>query len=162
MLVADRIIAGAIMALSIYFMVHAIELPIGWNGATGGPGGGAFPFWLSVVMLGCAAGVLLRSFASDARASFTFDRLMLKPLLMVVAALFVTIALIPLVGAYIALPLFLFWYLKIYGRHGWILSLSLSLLTPIGVFFFFEATLKILLPKGVTEPWFYPLYAMFF
>jgi putative tricarboxylic transport membrane protein len=35
-------------------------------------------------------------------------------------------------------------------------------LTPIVVFFFFEATLKILLPKGITEPFFFPLYAMFF
>ena len=41
MLVADRVIAGALMALSLYFMWHATVLPIGWNGTTGGPGGGA-------------------------------------------------------------------------------------------------------------------------
>ena len=37
-------------------MWHAVSLPIGWNGLEGGPGGGAFPFWLSLVMLLCAAG----------------------------------------------------------------------------------------------------------
>jgi len=159
---ADRIIAGAIMGLSLYFMSHAILLPIGWHGETGGPGGGAFPFWLSLAMLFAAGGVLVRSFRAGAQASFDFDEEMLRPLLMVLAAIGITIALIPVVGAYIALPLFIFWYVKAYGRHGWLLSLSLAILTPIAIFFFFEATLKILLPKGITEPWFFPLYAMFF
>ncbi len=162
MLAGDRIIAGAIMVLSVYFMIHATALPIGWNGETGGPGGGAFPFWLSAVMLLCSSLILLRSFGASARASFFFDMSMLRPLLMVIAALFVTIALIPIAGAYIAIPLFLFWYLKIFGRHGWVLTLCLTLGTPVFLFFFFEATLKILLPKGFTEPLFFPLYAMFF
>lgn len=162
MLTADRIIAGAIMALSLYFMSHAILLPIGWHGETGGPGGGAFPFWLSLVMFLAAGGILLRSFRAHAKASFEFDHEMLRPLLMVIASVGITIALIPIVGAYIALPLFIFWYVKIYGGHGWVLALSLTILTPIAIFFFFEATLKILLPKGITEPWFFPLYAMFF
>ncbi len=162
MLTADRIIAGAIMAFSVYFMWHALVLPIGWNGSTGGPGGGAFPFWLSLVMLLSAAGILLRSFKPNARASFRFDSTMLRPILSVTASLVVTIALIPLAGAYVALPLFLLWYLKVFGRHGWTLTLSLTVMTPVFIFFFFEVTLRILLPKGFTEPLFFPLYAMFF
>jgi hypothetical protein len=162
MLTADRIIAGAIMALSAYFMWHAMVLPIGWNGATGGPGGGAFPFWLSLVMALAAGGVLLRSFKPAAKASFWFDSSMLRPILMVTASLVVTIALIPIAGAYIALPLFLLWYLKAFGGHGWVLTVSLVIATPVFLFFFFEVTLKILLPKGFTEPLFFPLYTMFF
>lgn len=162
MLVADRVIAIAIMALSAYFMWHATALPIGWNGMTGGPGGGAFPFWLSLIMLLSAGGVLVRSLGQEKSSQHFFDSQMLRSVIAVVIALFVTIALIPLVGAYVALPLFLFWYLKIYGGHGWVLTGILTLGTPVFVFFFFEATLKILLPKGVTEPLFFPLYAMFF
>ncbi|WP_375259213.1 tripartite tricarboxylate transporter TctB family protein [Citreimonas sp.] len=162
MLVADRLIAGALMALSLYFMSHAVALPIGWNGQTGGPGGGSFPFWLSAVMLACSAVILLRSFAADARASFAFDTAMLRPILLVVAAIVVTIALISWLGAYVAIPAFLFWYLRIFGGHGWALVLSITLITPVFLFFFFEVTLRILLPKGVTEPLFFPLYAMFF
>lgn len=167
MLVADRLIAGAIMALSIYFMSHAVALPIGWNGVTGGPGGGAFPFWLSAVMLVCAGAILIRSFAAEARTSARnrepfFDHVMLRSVVAVTVALVVTIALIGIVGAYVAIPLFLLWYLKVYGGHSWVLTLSITVLTPVFLFFFFEATLKILLPKGITEPLFFPLYAMFF
>lgn len=162
MLAADRIIAGALMALSLYFMWHATVLPIGWNGQTGGPGGGSFPFWLSAIMLLCSGLVLLKTFAPGAKASFFFDTSMLRSVLAVIVALVVTIALIPIVGAYVALPVFLFWYLRIFGRHGWVLTLSLTILTPVFVFLFFEAVLKILLPKGITEPLFFPLYAIFF
>jgi hypothetical protein len=161
MLTADRIIAGALMALSLYFMWHATVLPIGW--AESGPGGGAFPFWLSAVMFAASSGILIRSLMHPERgAAAFFDLEMVRPLASVVIALFVTMLLIPVAGAYVALPLFLVWYLKVFGRHGWTLTAILAIGTPIALFFFFEVTLRILLPKGVTEPLFYPLYAMFF
>lgn len=162
MLVADRVIALALMALSAYFMWHATVLPIGWNGVTGGPGGGAFPFWLSAVMMLASAAILLRSFRIPVNTAAFFDRSMLRPVLSVIAALIVTIAIMQVAGAYVALPLFLFWYLRIFGGHSWRLTGILTMATPVFLFFFFEVTLRILLPKGVTEPLFYPLYAMFF
>lgn len=163
MILADRVIAAALMALSVYFMMHATALPIGWNGMTGGPGGGAFPFWLSAMMFLASGGILVRSLRSGSMTSdHFFDSTMLKPVLAVVIALVVTIALIPIMGAYIALPLFLFWYIKLYGKHSWLLTACLVIGTPLFLFFFFEVTLRILLPKGVTEPLFFPLYAMFF
>ena len=61
MLTADRVIAASLMAFSAYLMWHATVLPIGWEGSSG-PGGGAFPFWLSLVMLLASAGILVRSF----------------------------------------------------------------------------------------------------
>lgn len=162
MLVADRVIALSLMGLSLYFMWHATVLPIGWNGATGGPGGGAFPFWLSAIMLGCATGVFARSFKSEGPSGPFFDRSMLRAVIMVSASLIITIALMPLVGAYVALPAFLVWYLRFFGGHGWVLTGLIAVGTPIFLFFFFEVTLRILLPKGLTEPWFFPLYATFF
>lgn len=163
MLVADKVIAAALMVLSGYFMWHATVLPIGWNGVTGGPGGGAFPFWLSAVMFVCSGGVLVRSLRGGSEVSGPFfDPETLASVVQVVIALIVTVALIPWAGSYIALPLFLFWYLRVFGRHGWPVTLSLVIATPVFLFFFFEVTLKILLPKGLTEPFFIPLYAMFF
>jgi hypothetical protein len=34
--------------------------------------------------------------------------------------------------------------------------------TALVLFFFFEVTLRTLLPKGITEPLFIPLYQIFF
>jgi len=159
---ADRIIALSIIGMSLYFMSHAVALPIGWNGETVGPGGGAFPFWLSLVMALAAGGVLIRSFLQEKTAQAFFDHVTLPSVISVGVAVAVTIALLPYAGSYIAIPLFLFWYLKIYGLHGWVLTLSIMLLTPVFLFFFLEVTLQLLLPKGWTEPCFIPLYATFF
>lgn len=163
MLIADRLIAAGIMALSAYFMLHAAALPIGWHGATGGPGGGAFPFWLSAIMFIVAGAILARSLRGGTRYSgHFFDPDTVRSVISVTIALIVAVGLIPWVGAYIALPLFLAWYLRVFGRHGWRLTALLTVGAPVFLFFFFEVTLKILLPKGVTEPIFIPLYALFF
>jgi len=151
MLLADRIIACFLIFLSLYFMWYASELPIGWNGMTGGPGGGAFGFWLSVIMLLASVGILRRSYQSksESEGSF-FDPEMLRSVLIVTLALVITVALLPWLGA------------CFFGGHGWGLSLFMSIATAVFFFFFFEVTLRILLPKGITEPVFIPLYAQFF
>lgn len=162
MLKAESVVALCLMGLAAYFMWHATVLPIGWVRGSG-PGGGAFPFWLSVIMFLAAAATLWKSVARNRdRTEPFFEPDMLRPVLAVTIALVVTIALIGWLGAYIAIALFMVWYLAIFGRHGWVLTATLTVGTLLTLFFFFEVTLKILLPKGVTEPLFFPLYAMFF
>lgn len=161
MLKAESLIALGLMALSGYFMWHATVLPIGWV-AGSGPGGGAFPFWLSLVMLLASGGIFVRALRAEPATEPFFEPDMLRPVLAVIGALVATIALMSWLGTYVALALFLFWYLFIFGRHGWKLTAILIFGTLFTLFFFFEVTLKILLPKGVTEPLFIPLYAVFF
>jgi putative tricarboxylic transport membrane protein len=161
MLKAESLIALGFMGLSVYFMWHATVLPIGLVEGQG-PGGGAFPFWLSAVMLGASGMVLMRSLkAGEPKDSF-FVAAMLRPVIMVTVLLIVTVAAMPLIGSYIALGGFMVTYLRVFGRHGWVLIGTLTTGTLLFLFFFFEVTLKILLPKGITEPLFIPLYAMFF
>ncbi|SIO57122.1 Tripartite tricarboxylate transporter TctB family protein [Rhodovulum sp. ES.010] len=162
MLAADRIIALALMGLSLYFMWHATVLPIGWVKGSG-PGGGSFPFWLSAIMLTAAALILVRSFISHPHegARFFPDPDAIPQVAGVAGLLIATIALIPLVGSYVALVAFMVVYLRVFGHHGWKLIAPLALAMPVFLFFFFEVTLKILLPKGITEPLFIPLYARF-
>jgi hypothetical protein len=48
--VAELAMAILMGVFSLYLMVKSAELPIGWI-PDEGPGGGAWPFWLSVMML---------------------------------------------------------------------------------------------------------------
>jgi putative tricarboxylic transport membrane protein len=163
MLKAESLIAAGVMGTALYFMSHAIELPIGWEGRSG-PGGGAFPFWLSAIMLVAAGGILLRSLreGTKGRTARFFDPDTLYGVIGVTIAFVATIAALPIVGAYVAIPLFMVWYLRFFGQNSWTLTMILSLATPVVIFFFFEVSLKILMPKGITEPLFFPLYAIFF
>ncbi|MEO1090882.1 MAG: tripartite tricarboxylate transporter TctB family protein [Pseudomonadota bacterium] len=160
---AEWMTAACLMALSVWFMIHATVLPIGWVEGSG-PGGGAFPFWLSVVMFGCAAAIFVREFrgwrALGNGGAFLLQHSW-RRLILVCAALAVTVAAIHVVGTYVAVPLFMLFYMRVLGDHRWMITIILTVATPIVLFFFFEVALKILLPKGQTEPLFYPLYAIF-
>lgn len=161
MLKSESLIALGLMGLSAYFMWHALTLPVGWVESQG-PGGGAFPFWLSLVILVCAAAILLRSARLPASSVPFFDPDTIGQVASVVGALFVAILLMPVVGTYLALPAFLVWYLRFFGRHSWGLTLAIVVGTVLVLFFFFEVALRILMPKGITEPLFIPLYKIFF
>ena len=110
----------------------------------------------------CAGVILVRSIGADDNGVPFFDPETIRSVSAVAIALTATIAATPFVGAYVAIIAFLLWYLRLYGGHGWTLTLALTVGTPVFLFFFFEVTLKILLPKGWTEPLFLPLYATFF
>jgi hypothetical protein len=66
------------------------------------------------------------------------------------------------VGLYISLLAFLFFYLKIIGRHSLLTSTVLTVAVPVVVFVFFEYLLVIPLPKGISEPLFYPIYDLMY
>jgi hypothetical protein len=76
-------------------------------------------------------------------------------------SLTVMIAAIHVIGVYGAVPLFLIFYMRYMGRHPWTTTGSVAVVTPVAGFFFFEIALNITLPKGFTEPLFYPLYDIF-
>ena len=152
-------------AFSIYLMVKSYELPIGWV-QDEGPGGGAWPFWLSAILLISCLGILvnwLRKHGPIASSTKVYiEAHVLMEVLAVAIALIVTVGLFSFIGIYGALPLFLIFYLRFLGKHTWRLTATLAVLIPVVIFYFFEITLKIILPKGLTEPLFIPLYKIFF
>ena len=161
---AELLMALMLGVFSAYLMYKSAELPIGWIPEEG-PGGGAFPFWLSAGMLVCCGWIVLRWLLrvslparSDEPYLATGARGMI---LRVVLALTLMIGSIHIIGIYFAIPLFLLYYVRIVGRHSWLLSLGVSVSAPVISFFFFEIALLITLPKGYSEPLFYPLYDIF-
>ena len=162
---AELVMAGVLAVFSLYLMWKSAELPIGWSPLTG-PGGGAFPFWLSLGMLICCAVVAWRAKRGATAVSRStkpyMDGASLKLFLITAGSLTAMVAITQLAGVYVAVPLFFIFYVRFVGRHSWLTAGSIALVTPILAFLFFEVGLKILLPKGVTEPLFYPLYGFFF
>jgi hypothetical protein len=162
---AELLMALMMGIFSIYLMHKSVELPIGWI-EDEGPGGGAWPFWLSSIMLISCIGIIYNWFRKKGPIATSTKTYIQSHVLMEVSsvalALIITVALFSFIGIYGALPLFLLFYLRVLGKHRWFLSITLAILIPIIIFYFFEITLKIILPKGITEPLFIPLYKMFF
>jgi len=161
---AELTMALVLAAFSLYLMKKSAELPIGWIPEEG-PGGGAFPFWLSLGMFVCCLLIITRWFAhadAPSRSNAPYmDRATLKMFALVGGSLAAMIGAISIIGVYFAIPLYLIFYMRVLGRHIWRVTTPIAVATPIIIFFFFEIALRIILPKGYTEPLFYPLYDIF-
>ncbi len=162
---AELTIAGIMAILSLSLMWKSAELPIGWLPGEG-PGGGAFPFWLSAGMLICSLWVIarwIRKSSPHSRSTAPYmEKQAFKLFLIGAGSLAVMIGSVHIIGIYGAVPLFLIFYMRVLGRHSWGTTGALSIGMPIALFLFFEIALTITLPKGLTEPLFYPLYDFFF
>jgi len=150
---------------SILLMWKSTELEIGWLKGKG-PGGGAWPFWLSLGMLICCAVTMVRWFARTTPESRSLepymDRTTVKILVVSVGSLFFLIAGIHVIGVYFSMALFLLFYMRFVGRHSWWATGGLVAGLPIGIFLLFEGALRIILPKGYSEPLFIPLYKLIY
>ncbi len=164
MRVAEPVMAIVMAVFSVYLMWKSTELPIGWIPEEG-PGGGAFPFWLSAGMLACCVAIIVRWVRRTSPPSRSTESYMdshaIRMVGLVAGSLAVMIGLIHVIGVYGAVPLFLVFYVRFLGGHRWLTTAVLALTTPVAMFFFFEIALKKTLPKGFTEPLFYPLYDIF-
>ena len=170
MRVAELVMANALAVFSLYLMWKSAELPIGWHPQTG-PGGGAFPFWLSAGMLICCSWIIVRWIRRASPPSQSaepyMDRRALRLFAIGAGLLTAMIGLIHLIGIYLAIMLYLIAYIRFVGKHSWPLTGAIGVITPIFTFFFFDIALTIELPKGVAGNWFlnelvyYPLYDIF-
>lgn len=161
---AELVMALVMAVFSIYLMWKSAELPVGWIPEEG-PGGGAFPFWLSAGMLICCIAILFNWFRRSSPPSQSDEPYMDKETLQLVGVVAVSLTLmigaIHVIGVYFSLPIFMAFYMRLLGRHSWKIIGCFVVLTPMVTFFFFEIALLKTLPKGFTEPLFYPLYDIF-
>ncbi len=176
MRVAEFVTATLIALASIYLMWKSGEGPswdptvkrfanIGINIDNSGPGSGFWPFWLSVVMMVSAFAVLGNALLGKSELSRSRKPFLthfgLRMMLSVGGALFGFILLIEFIGFYGAIPLFLFYYIYFLGRHSLALAMGIAVAVPVFCFFFFDVAIRIVLPKGLLEPAFLPLYEIF-
>lgn len=162
---AELVMAIFLAIASIGIMVKAAELSIGWIPKRG-PGAGAWPFWLALIMLlSCFATIFrwVRRATPESRSEEQFMSAHTLALVGVtVGALLGLLIGTVTIGIYFSLLAFVFFYVKILGRHGWGISIVLTIATPVVIFMLFEWALTIPLPKGISEPLFYPIYDLIY
>jgi hypothetical protein len=162
---AELVMAVAMALFSVALMVKSAELTIGWV-PDRGPGAGAWPFWLSTGMLIVSLVTLYRWFRGITPESRSSEIFMSEGAVAVVgksvAALLALLIGTHYIGIYFSLILFLVFFLRIMGRHSWLTTLAIALLTPVVVFALFEWALTIPLPKAISEPLFYPIYDLIY
>jgi hypothetical protein len=164
MRLAELVMALAMAIFSLYLMWKSAELPIGWIEGEG-PGGGAFPFWLAVGMLLSCIWIIIRwarRLSPPSRSDAPYmNSMAIKSFVIGAGSLAVLIGGMHIVGVYVMVPLFLIFHMRYLGGHPWRVTAPVAVGVPVFTFMFFEIALHITLPKGYTEPAFYPLYEFF-
>ncbi|MEM6409257.1 MAG: tripartite tricarboxylate transporter TctB family protein [Pseudomonadota bacterium] len=156
-------LAGLLALFSLYLMWKSTELPIGYIRGQG-PGGGFWPFWLSLGMLLSCGAIAWNWWRGKSPASQSdepfLDSFGWRTVLLVGGGVVAFVALISIVSMYGAIALFLVYYLRFLGRHAWWLTLLIATVLPIALFFFFEAAMLISMPQGMpfTQPFFDVMY----
>lgn len=163
---AELLFAILLALGSAAIMVKSTDgLQIGWVPGTG-PGSGVWPFWLSLGMLLSCLAIIVKWFLGATPESRNMAMFMDAATVQIVGitvfALIFLLAGTHVIGLYFSIFFFLVFYLRVMGKHTWILTGILSVSTPIFLFFFFEGALVIPLPKGYSEPLFYPLYDLIY
>jgi putative tricarboxylic transport membrane protein len=147
---AYQVVSIGFLLLGLFVVWQSSQLRYASRGT---PGPGFFGIWLGGLMAVLAVIFLLQSTVPRWRPSGPIELLpegeRRLPLLLTVAALAVTIVALPLLGFRLtafALSMFL---LMIVGRQSWGLSLAVSAVASVGVYYVFTALLGVILPTGV-------------
>lgn len=162
---AELLMAIVTVVISIALMIKSADNNIGWVQGRG-PGAGAWPFWLSGLLLLTSLATLLRWFlraTPESRSTEPYIDPEARYLVgITVAGLVLLLLATHGIGMYLALMLFMLFYLKFMGGHSWTLTISMMIGTPVFIFMLFEYALTIPLPKGISQPLFYPIYQLIY
>jgi hypothetical protein len=144
-------VALVLVALGTLVIIDSHRVGVGW--ADDGPRAGYFPNIIgwSLGMAGAwiAVTTLLKWKALAAHVFVT--RAALKPVLQMLVPTVVYIALIALVGIYVASAAYIAAFMRFQGHYRWLIALAVGASVPVAIFLLFEVWFLIPLPKGPVE-----------
>lgn len=162
---AELLVAIVLAIMSAGIMWKSTELNIGWVKGSG-PGGGAWPFWLATGMLLTCIWTIVRWFRRVTPQSRSRELFMTADTLAIVGPIVAGLILVMIgthtIGMYLAVFFFMIAFVRFLGRHSWLTTIALAVAAPVTMFVLFEWALTTSLPKGISEPLFYPLYDLIY
>jgi putative tricarboxylic transport membrane protein len=162
---AELLVAVILAIISAGIMWKSTELNVGWVRGSG-PGGGAWPFWLATGMLLCCIWTIVRWVRRVTPQSRSTEIFMTSDTMAIIGPIVVGLVLLMVgthtIGMYFSVFIFMIAFVRFLGRHSWVTTFSLAVAAPVVMFVLFEWALTTSLPKGISEPLFYPLYDLIY
>lgn len=144
---AETTVAALFVLAAVVMLREALRRPVGWTAS--GPGTGFFPFWLVTGIGIIAVALVVQSLRTRDEGDEPFIPAgAWRPLLIVFLPMVAVVALLDILGIYIGGALYLAGYMRLVGRHRWGITILVSVLIPLALFFVFERWFLMLLPKG--------------
>ena len=147
---ADLATASILMLLGGVVVFDSLRIGIGWG--TDGPRAGFFPFWLGTILIFASVTIGVRAWRRTTDRPFV-TRSQLGPVLKVLWPATLMVVLITPLGLYVAAALYLGFYMRWVGRHGWLAVVLCAIGVPLVTFAVFELWFLVPMPKGPLEAW---------
>ena len=146
------------IVVALLFIVAAAvvitdSVRVGTTWGPDGPRAGYFPFYIGCILAITGAGIVVQALRHwQTLAAETFVRRdELKPVLTMLWPTIVYVALIVLIGLYVASAIYIGTFMLWQGKYKWPATLAVSLGVPIATFLMFEIWFLVPLPKGPLE-----------
>lgn len=147
---ADVITGIVLLILSAYVIGEAWRMP---QSGTFGPGAGFLPFWVGVIFAILAVLLLASAWTRKATEKDTTSPFPGKKALLaitgVLGGLVAYILLIDVLGFLVDTFLYVAFLLGVVERERWRMTVSVALLTTVGLYVIFQVLLTIGLPKSM-------------
>src|SRR5262249_59120582 len=108
-------------------------LRVGVGGVAAGTGAGAFPFWPGTILVFAAVPIGVQAWRRTTDRPFV-TRSQLGPVLKVLWPATLMVVLITPLGLYVAAALYLGFYMRWVGRHGWLAVVLCAIGVPLVTF----------------------------
>ena len=147
---ADLATASILILLGGVVVLDSMRIGMGWG--TDGPRSGFFPFWLGMILILASVAIALQASRRATDTPFV-TRERLSPVLKVLWPATVMVILITPLGLYVASAIYLAFYMRWVGRHGWLTVALCAIGVPVLTFVVFELWFMVPMPKGPLEAW---------
>jgi putative tricarboxylic transport membrane protein len=144
----DLATASVLILLGGVVVLDSMRIGIGWG--TDGPRSGFFPFWLGAILILASLTIGLRAWRRSTAEPFV-TREQLGPVLKVLWPATAMVILIKPLGLYVAAALYMGFYMRWVGRHGWLAVALCAIGVPLLTFVVFEMWFLVPMPKGPLE-----------
>lgn len=142
----------ALMFMGVAALVMSDSWRIGARWASDGPEAGYFPFYVGLLMFIASAGTLARAvFTKHPDLANFVDRTQLKSVMQVLVPTSIYVALIFVLGIYLASMLFIAFFMWWLGKYPIAKIVPVAIGVPLVLFVMFEIWFLVPLPKGPIE-----------
>jgi putative tricarboxylic transport membrane protein len=147
----EIVVAACFLIASEIVIFDSVRLGYRWG--VDGPSPGYFPFYIAVAMAIASLVNLYKAFvmkADDAEEAFVSKPAFFRVLQVLIPTM-VYVLLIQFLGIYVASALFIGGFMLVFGKHGIITTIGVSIGVPFALFMMFERWFLVPLPKGPLE-----------
>ena len=125
---------------------------IGW--ADDGPRSGYFPFYIGLLLLGSSGAIFLSTLLRwRTKAAIFAEREQLATVYAMLVPMTIYVLAMVWLGIYLPSALLIGYFMRRYGKFGWLPTSSVSIAVPLAFFIVFERWFLVPLPKGPIETW---------